>query len=269
MPKCSQCGDKFTPKYSSLEKCCQKSECLDAFREGVLEKSKNTPAKPKNKLNKKAKCIICKNSFEPFKSSLEKCCGEIDCKVKYSMMIVEKQKKAQEIKVKKDWRKQKAEIKEKIKTLTDWHNDLQKEINAIVRTIDSQHSCISSQRPLGKSFDAGHLFGRKSNPQIRYQLFNIFAQSVHDNQHKSGNPLEFVDGIEKTFGTEIKDYCLSLKGLPALKLSIDNIKEKIPIARSILKWVKLQDRKFTTQERISLRIRFNNELQIYNPIETK
>lgn len=238
-------------QYNSFSKC----QC---------EQCKNIPPTIKTKSAKKVKCIICKNPFEPFKSILEKSCGEIDCRVKYSIMVVEKQKKAQEIKVKRDWQKQKAEIKDKIKTLTDWHNDLQKEINAIIRNLDAQHPCISSLRGLGKSYDAGHLFGRQSNPQIRYHLFNIFAQSVHDNQWKSGNQLEFVEGLEKTFGTEIKDYCLSLKGSPELKLSIDDIKEKIPIARSILKWVKLQDRKFSTQERIDLRKRFNAELGIYN-----
>lgn len=155
------------------------------------------------------------------------------------------------------------EAKEKLKTRSDWENNLQKEINAIVRLIDKDHPCISSNRPLGKSYDAGHLLGRQSHPQIRYNLFNIFAQSVHDNQWKSGNQLEFVNGIEKTFGAEIKDYCLSLKGLPPLKLTIDEIKEKIYLARSIVKWLKLQDRKFDISERIWLRKQFNSELDIY------
>jgi len=117
---------------------------------------------------------------------------------------------------------------------------------------------------LGKNYDAGHLYSRGSNPHIRYHLFNIFAQSVHDNQWKSGNQLDFVSGIEKTFGLDVKEYCLSLKGLPELKLTINEIKEKIPIARSVLKYLKLQDRKFTNEERISLRKEFNSKLSIYN-----
>lgn len=210
------------------------------------------------------KCKICGNKFTPKFSSLEKCCSEIDCKVKWSMQEVAKQKVAKEKKAKQEYTKEKLDLREKLKTLTEWNNDLQKEVNAIVRAIDNSHPCISSQRPLGKSFDAGHLFSRGSNPHIRYHLFNIFAQSVHDNQWKSGNQLDFVDGIEKTFGTEIKEYCLSLKGLPDLKLSVEQIKEKIPIARGILKWLKLQDRKFTIEERISLRKEFNNQIGLYS-----
>ena len=209
------------------------------------------------------KCQICKEKFTPKFSSFEKTCQEIDCKTQWAMSEVKKQKTAKEKKVKQDWNKEKLEMKEKLKTLSDWSSDLQREVNSIVRELDKDHPCISSQRSLGKSFDAGHLFSRGGNPQIRYHFFNIFAQSVHDNQWKSGNALDFVDGIEKTFGTEIKDYCLSLKGLPPLKLSIEEIKEAIPKARSILKWLKLQNRKFTLEERIELRRKFNQDLGIY------
>jgi hypothetical protein len=212
------------------------------------------------------RCLNCKQKFEP-KRFLQKHCESADCEKSAQQYLDDKIAKALKTvkqKKKQEWNKEKIEIKEKLKTLSEWHNDLQKEINAIVRELDRDHPCISSQRSLGKSYDAGHLFGRQSNPQIRYHLFNIFAQSVHDNQWKSGNQLEFVDGIEKTFGTEIKEYCLSLKGFPELKMSVDDIKEKIPISRSILKWVKLQERKFTTEDRISLRKRFNQEIGIYN-----
>jgi hypothetical protein len=213
-----------------------------------------------------SKCVICGDKFTAKYSTFEKHCENIDCKVKWTLEIVSKKKLKDKKEIKQSW-KEKLILKDKLKTLTEWHNDLQKEINAIIREIDKCHPCISSQRPLGKSYDAGHLFGRQSNPHIRYHLFNIFAQSVHDNQYKSGNQLEFVDGIELTFGTEIKDYCLSLKGLPELKLTREEIKEKIPIARSILKWVKLQDRKFTITERAALRIKFNQEIGIYGSIK--
>ena len=174
----------------------------------------------------------------------------------------EAKEKAKKIIAKAEKKKDKDQ-REKLKTLSDWNNDLQKEINLIVRLIDKNHPCISSNRNLGNSYDAGHLFGRQSNPHIRYHLFNIFAQSVHDNQHKSGNQLAFVDGIEKTFGVEIKNYCLSLKGLPILKLSILEIKDKIVICRRIVKWLKKEDRKFSIQERILLRIKFIEVIGLY------
>jgi hypothetical protein len=212
---------------------------------------------------KKKICKVCKDKFTPIRSALEPVCSKYECKVEFALKVAEKSKLKREKDVKKKNLDERNQIKEKLKTLTDWHNELQKDINLIVRLLDKDHPCISSQRHLGKSYDAGHLWGRQSNPQIRYHLFNIFAQSVHDNQWKSGNPLDFVEGIEITFGTEIKDYCLALKGRPSLKLSIEDIKEKIPIARSIVKWLKLQDRKFTINERIFYRDKFNKEIGIH------
>ena len=49
---------------------------------------------------------------------------------------------------KKDWRKEKSEIKEKLKTKSDWLNELQKEINTIVRLIDKGTFCHSTELKL-------------------------------------------------------------------------------------------------------------------------
>jgi hypothetical protein len=205
------------------------------------------------------RCLNCKQKFTPTRFLQKHCSSEncLDASIQYARDKV-KQKQS------KEWQKEKKSLRSSLKTLTDWNNDLQKEVNLIVRLIDKGHPCISSQRNLGKNFDAGHLYSRGSSPQIRFHLFNIFAQSVHDNQYKSGNGLDFIDGIEKTFGTEIKDYCLSLKGLSETKLTIEELKEKISIGRGIVKWLKLQDKTFTTLERIELRKEFNEKLGIYN-----
>lgn len=205
------------------------------------------------------RCLNCKQKFTPIRFLQKHCNDEkcVDASIQYARDKVKLNKS-------KEWQNEKQSLKTALKSLTDWNNDLQKEINLIIRLIDKGHPCISSQRSLGKNFDAGHLYSRGSNPQIRFHLFNIFAQSVHDNQWKSGNGLEFVNGIELTFGTEIKEYCLSLKGLKENKLTIDELKDKICIARSIVKWLKLQDRTFTTAERIGLRKEFNLKIGIYN-----
>lgn len=164
-------------------------------------------------------------------------------------------------------RKERQKVKkayEKLETKTDVEKKLQTEINSIVRLIDKGHPCISSGRPLGKNYDAGHFFAVGGNPQIRFHLFNIYAQSVEQNQHRSGNPLGFIEGLENTFGSDFKDACISLKGLPALNLSKEELREKTAIARGIVKWLKLQDREFTTRERLELRERFQEELNIYD-----
>lgn len=173
-------------------------------------------------------------------------------------------KKNYEKQVKEKWTKEKLILKEKIETKSSIEKKLQKEINLIVRLIDKGHECISSGRKLGKSFDAGHLYTTGAHPTIRFNLFNIYAQSVHDNQHKSGNELEYFMRLETVFSKELQDFVLSLKQIDSIHLSKDELKDKIDIARGLIKWLKLQDRKFTNEERITLRNDFNNALAIYN-----
>ena len=248
------CGIEFNAQFSKFPNHCSRECQKTSSTTSVKKQSLKTP---------KNKCKVCKLPFEPKNVSTEPTCSNYDCRVAYAMQIVEKQKVSKEKLQKRQALKEKSELKEKLKTISDWNNELQKEINLIIRLIDKNHPCISSQRPLGKSYDAGHLFGRQSNPHIRYHLFNIFAQSVHDNQWKSGNTLEFVNGIELTFGTEIKDYCLSLKGLPSLKLTIDEIRVFIQRAREIIKHLKLDNKTYSIQERIDLRKEYTEYIGIY------
>ena len=159
-------------------------------------------------------CKVCKTKFMPLRP-LQGVCS-VPCSYKYAKELSDKKQE-------RESRKKKKELKEKIKTKSDYERDLQKEINAIVRLIDKGHVCISSGRPITeKQTNAGHLRSVGSNPSIRFHLFNIWAQSIEHNQHKGGMPLEMTEGIECTFGPEIKERCLGLiKQYTVLKLTIE------------------------------------------------
>lgn len=164
----------------------------------------------------------------------------------------------------KNWKEEKAKMKESVKTLSDYKSDLQKEINTLARLLDFGHNCISSGLPLDSKYDAGHMWSRGSNPSLAFNLMNIYGQTVYANQWKSGDQLNYIEGLEKEFGREHKEYVLGLKNrYPILKITIEEIKTIIPRVRGLIKWVKLQDRKFTTEERISLRYKFNYKIGIY------
>lgn len=215
----------------------------------------------------KANCIFCRKKFEQKIFNYRYCEETEECreagKQSKNKVIQNAIEKAKGLKFKKAKSETKV-LRDKLKTLSDWKNDLQKEINAIVREIDKGHPCISSGRPLGKSYDAGHFLGRQAFPEARYHLMNIYAQSVEQNQHKSGNVIGFMEGLEQVFGKEHLELVMALKSLPSLKITIEEIKVAIPICRGILKWLKLQDRQFTTEERLELRKHFNSEIGIYN-----
>lgn len=157
-------------------------------------------------------------------------------------------------------------LKNKLESKSSLEKKLEKEVNTIVRYIDKGHGCVSSGRPLGndtRKFDAGHLFTVKANPTIRFNLFNIYGQSIHDNRDKSGNEIEYFLRLETVFSKELQDFTVKLKQIQPLHLTKDELRDKTQIARSLIKWLKLQDRIFTNEERISLRNDFNNKLAIY------
>lgn len=203
---------------------------------------------------KQKKCKICSNLFTPRFKTTEFLCGP-ECALAYV-------RKQNEKKAKADWAKEKRVLKEKLKTKSDYEADLQVEINKIVKYIDAGYGCIATGSHEGKK-NSGHYVSRGSNPTIRYHLFNIWNQSEHSNSWKSGDTLRYQEGIVKEFGKEMLDYMNSLQSIPPLKLSIEELKEKISLARSQVKWLQLQDRQFSKEERISLRKEINEKLGIY------
>lgn len=209
-------------------------------------------------------CRICRNKFTPKNSSLEVVCDNYDCKVTFAMQVVAKQKIAKEKKVKQKNAEEKNILREKLKTKSDYEKELQKEINTIVRLIDKDFVCISTSKPLNSKFDAGHFYSCGSNPTIRFNLFNIYAQSVHANQHLSGDQINFLEGLKTHYGAEHAEYVLSLKSIYKLiKLTQDELKEKIVTARQIVKALKALDLSYTTDQRIKLRHKYNAIIGIY------
>lgn len=182
----------------------------------------------------------------------------------FALKFLAKKRAADAKKIRTDWNKQKREKLDGLKTKGDYEKDLQVEINTIIRLIDKNHPCISSNKKITGKFDAGHLYGRQAFPAIRYHLMNIYAQSVSENQHKSGNPIGYFDGIIKTFGREHLEYIESLRGIEPLHLTIDEIKQAIKIARSIVKELKSADKTYTTEDRMELRRIYNLQIGLYH-----
>lgn len=156
------------------------------------------------------------------------------------------------------------QMKENIKTLSDYAKELQKEINTIVRLIDKGSQCISTLKPLNNKFDAGHFYSVGSNPALRFHLDNIHAQSVYANQYLSGDQINYINGLSEVYGADYKDYVLNLKSVyKVLKLSKDELKAKIIIAKEIVKELKLKDLNYFRSDRIFLREIYNKRLGIY------
>lgn len=205
---------------------------------------------------KQKKCKNCQLPFQPIRPL------QFICNPKCAVEYTRKQKEQAEARKQAENKKV---LKEKLKTKSEYEKELQKEVNTIVRLIDSGHECISSLRPMKKEdVNAGHFYSRGAYPELRFNLFNIYAQSIEQNMHQSGNPLGFMVGLSHYFNDLHKEYVLNLKSeYSALKLTVEQLKNATVKAKAIIKWLKLQDRQFTTEERLILRDRFNHEIGIY------
>lgn len=203
---------------------------------------------------KQKSCKICKVKFEPFKP-LQQVCSPA-C----AILLADKVKEKERVKVKK-------ELKEKIKGSSDYRKDLQVVINSIIREIDAGHNCISSGRPYKSNDQAGHYYSVGAYPNLRFNLHNIYSQSVADNLYKSGNAIGFTQGLIKEFG----DSWLQLvTKLPTeyreIKLSKEDIQQCILNAKEFLKIVQeyKKENELKTSHRIFLRNLGNKTIGIYN-----
>ena len=205
------------------------------------------------------KCRNCKVKFNPRFKTTENYCWNSECKEVEINLFFENKKKKES----KDWKKEKKAIKQRLKTHSDFEKELQILINRIVLLIDKDHDCMSC--PNNGRPNAGHYHSVGSNNSLRFNLINNWKQCVHCNQHKSGNIIGYDEGLIKEYGKSFWEFIkFQIKrDYPLIKLSKEDLEEKKSVARGIIKWLELQDKTYTSMERVRLREKFNTQLGIY------
>lgn len=104
-----------------------------------------------------------------------------------------------------------------------WMKKAQIAFNAYIRARDAGKPCISSGRPLVGKFDAGHYRSVGAHPELRFCELNCHGQSVADNQHKSGNLVEYRINLISRIGLDAVEW---LEGPhEPKKYTIDDLKE--------------------------------------------
>ena len=194
------------------------------------------------------KCKICKSSYEKKYVNQQWCSSE--CAVKLANIRLEKKDKAET-----------RERKENARPKSYFEKLLEAEVNRIVREIDYMQRCVSCDGKIGKLF-ACHFRSVGGHPSIRYNLFNIYGGCFSCNGKKGGNVHGYDDGLIRLFGREFWEYCKFdlMKETPSLRLSIDELKEKIKTARGI----KFSFEEPISQEkRLGIRKEVNESLGIY------
>ena len=208
---------------------------------------------------KPKQCKICKNKFEP-KTPLQMVCS-MKCSIEYSKIHLPRQKSLEAKKKRVD---NKAKLNE-LKSLSEMKKLLQVQVNKVVRLIDYKCACISSGRDWKDTDEAGHMMSRGANPSLQFNLFNIYSQSVHDNQHLSGNLIHYSERLHLL---GLYDYFMEQRlKYPTLHITKEEIKEVLPIAKSIiLELQKLNQEENcprSIEKRIELRLKYQKLLNIY------
>ncbi len=141
-------------------------------------------------------------------------------------------------------------------------------INKIVRLIDYGHPDISSGKPYGQyTVHAGHFISKGGNETLRFNLLNIWAQADFDNTYGGGNVTDYRANLIKTFGQELMDEIDGLKAkYPRIGFNKIDLMCSLTVARRIVLRLEKErelGRIYTTEERVSLRKKFNEEIAIY------
>ena len=202
------------------------------------------------------KCKVCRNKFES-KNIGHICCSYF-CAVKYSGELSEKKRK-------KDWQKEKKVLKEKIKTHSEWKNELQLLVNKIARIIDYGQPCIATGKIEGKR-NGGHFVAVGANDTIRFNLHNIHIQSEYSNTYKGGDNLKYSKGIERVYGLDYLERIKALESTKPIKLTVDDLKQKIRLAKEIIKEINNDYVWSNPKDRIEQREKYNKILGIYDPL---
>lgn len=206
---------------------------------------------------KEKRCKCCGKKFTPRKP-LDYICSA-QCFYDYGMKQLAKKKKA-------DWQVEKKQMKERIATMGDYEKILQTEINTIIRLIDKGCNCISCNMGLqNKMLYAGHFHAVGGNKSLRYNLHNIARQCFKCNGHNGGEPVKYLEGLEREYGAEYAEFVHYgiRRRYVIMKWTVEDIKEWTMIARLIIKELKGLENNYTAQERIELRTEYNFRLKIY------
>lgn len=154
------------------------------------------------KFLKMAKCKNCGDKFVPRFNTMERYCWKPDCKTIEALQRLEKFKDQKAKEVKKFDREFIREKKLKLKTHSDWLQELQKVVNTYIRKRDEKKQCISCKNFLSGKFDAGHFYSVGSYPNLRFNEDNIHGQCVRCNRDLHGNLTEYRPRLIERIGEE-------------------------------------------------------------------
>jgi hypothetical protein len=211
-------------------------------------------------------CIICKKEIfirSSFERKTRPTCGDGDCAIAFLTLHPDKAKKVHDVMVKKELN----QMKERGMSHDAWQGKLQPLVNKIARLIDNGCGCISCNNKLqnGQAKYGSHRWNVGNNNNVRFNLHNIFIGCFKCNNMLGANIDGYDSGLEQIYGTKYAEYVKfgMKRTYPVIKLTIDELKACIEIAKKVIKRLEKLDKTYSAEERITLRDDINDEIGIY------
>jgi hypothetical protein len=142
-------------------------------------------------------CKVCQKEYNP-RTSLQLVCSW-ECSVRYAKL--------------KTAKKDKAEKKKELLTLSDYLKLTQKVFNQFINLRDKGNPCVSCGCKV-EAPNASHFFSVGSSPELRFNELNCHTSCIHCNLHKHGNIAEYSIRLPKRIGQENYDLLIGLRNKP-------------------------------------------------------
>jgi len=142
---------------------------------------------------KKKKCKVCKTPFEQYNSLVSWCSPGCGYKLSQEKL---KDKKANE------WKVEKKQLREKLKTLSQYEAEAKKSFQHWVRLRDKDLPCISCGEFHKDLWDGGHYFKAELYSGLIFDERNVHKQCRRCNRFQGGNEIQYRLGLVERFGGE-------------------------------------------------------------------
>ena len=151
------------------------------------------------------KCKNCPNKFTP-RNPLQYVCTP-KCAIEWNKKLAEKKEK-------KEWSEQKAILKDKITSKSEWLNIAQKVFNTYIRIRDKDKPCIScGTNKQDIQYHAGHFYSVGSNSNLRFDEDNVHKQcGNYCNKNLHGNLIAYSEQLPLRIGIERFEALKSRRG---------------------------------------------------------
>lgn len=178
---------------------------------------------------KSKKCKVCKEEFTPVQFAQAVC--NYKCALIHSKNLKE-QKEARE------WKANKAILKNNIKTLSQYESDAKKVFQKYIRMRDAKLPCISCGKLNATDWAGGHFYSAGMYSGLMFDERNCHKQcNSHCNKFLSGNLLEYRKGLIQRYG---KDFVDELDQISNEKRNYKYTKEEL-IAKKLQYEIKIKE----------------------------